>query len=81
MLTDRQAAVLRFIREFIEVRGKPPTVREIQRHFAFASLNSVSTHLAALQRKGCIRRVLGESRNIEILDGCPIKGQPAPVIE
>ncbi|KKM13621.1 hypothetical protein LCGC14_1714390 [marine sediment metagenome] len=81
MLTDRQTAVLRFIREFIEVRGKPPTVREIQRHFGFASLNSVSTHLAALQRKGCIRRVSGESRNIEILDGCPTKIELTPMIE
>ncbi len=68
MLTDRQSAVLAFIRSQIASRGKPPTVREIMAHFGFASPNAAASHLGALERKGCIRRVAGESRNIEVLD-------------
>ncbi|KKK85936.1 hypothetical protein LCGC14_2768230, partial [marine sediment metagenome] len=45
-LTDRQADVLRFIREFIETHGKPPTVREIQRYFGYRSPDSAAAHLA-----------------------------------
>lgn len=70
MLTERQTDVLAFIRDQIASRGKPPTVREIQAHFGFASPNAVASHLGALERKGCIRRVAGESRNIEVLDTC-----------
>ena len=68
MLTNRQRAVLQFIREYQEVRGKPPTVREIQAHFGYRSPNSARSHLAALEHKGALRRVPGESRNIELLD-------------
>jgi repressor LexA len=68
MLTDRQSAVLAFIRSEIASRSKPPTVREIMDHFAFRSPNAVASHLRALERKGCIRRIAGESRNIEVLN-------------
>ncbi len=66
-LTDRQRAVLTFITEYLDVRRKPPTVREIQAFFGFRSPNAVSVHLNALERKGKIRRTPGESRNIEPL--------------
>lgn len=65
-LTDRQRAVLEYITEYIEVRRKPPTVREIQANFGFKSPNAVDNHLKALERKGKIRRIPGESRNIEV---------------
>jgi len=80
-LTDRQADVLRFIREFIETHGKPPTVREIQRYFGYRSPDSAAAHLAALERKGVISRVPGESRNIQLSDKCTDKGELAPMIE
>ena len=70
VLTDRQAAVLRYIRDYNDVRRKPPTVREIQIQFGLASPNSVSSFLAAIEKKGYIRRVPGEHRNIEVLSKC-----------
>ncbi len=71
-LTDRQRAVLTFITEYIDVRRKPPTVREIQAYFGFRSTSTVVAHLDALERKGQIRRTPGESRNIELSNACTI---------
>jgi repressor LexA len=68
MLTNRQRTVLQFLREYQQVRGKPPTVREIQAHLGCRSPNAAAAHLAALEKKGKIHRVAGESRNIEVLD-------------
>ena len=68
VMTDRQHTVLQFICEYQAVRGKPPTVREIQAHLGCRSPNAAAAHLTALEKKGKIRRVAGESRNIEVLD-------------
>lgn len=68
MLTNRQREVLQYLREYQMARGKPPTVREIQIHIGCRSPNAAATHLNALEKKGIIRRVPGESRNIEVLD-------------
>ena len=65
-LTDRQRAVLTYITDYIDVRHKPPTVREIQANFGYRSSSTAAAHLGALQRKGKIRRTPGESRNIEL---------------
>lgn len=55
-LTHRQAQVLDFIRVTIRTRGYAPTLREIGDHMGIRSTNGVSDHLAALERKGAIRR-------------------------
>ena len=52
-LTDRQRTVLDFIREFIAVKGYPPTLREIGRHFEIR-IHAVRGHLLSLQRKGFV---------------------------
>ena len=67
-LTDRQRDILDVIREQIEVAGVPPTVREIGERFGFAS-STVFQHLAALEKKGYIRRTgsQGVSRGIEVV--------------
>ena len=54
-LTERQQAVYRYLREYIEARGISPTYDEIRRHFGFRSFRSVQKHLAQLERKGYIR--------------------------
>ena len=79
--TIRQQAVLRFIVDFIAVRHKPPTIREIQAHFGFRSTNSVVSHLNALERHSLIRRVKGESRNIEVLNRCTNSNKPEDAVE
>lgn len=52
MATKRQSEVLAFIRTFARAHSVGPTVREIQKHFQFASSNAVQCHLTALRKKG-----------------------------
>lgn len=47
-MTDRQAEILEFIRQYQLHHQLPPSTRVIQRHFGFASQNSVMSHLRAL---------------------------------
>ncbi len=54
-LTEKQQAVYRYLRKYIEARGVSPTYDEIRRHFGFRSFQSVQKHLAQLERKGYIR--------------------------
>jgi len=65
-LTARQREVLDFIREMIENKGLPPTIREIGERFRIASTNGVRAILSALSKKGYIRRKPLVSRGIEL---------------
>ena len=56
-LTDRQQVIYDFIARIIHSRGAPPTIREIMDEFEISSTNGVRTTLAALERKGHIRRL------------------------
>ena len=67
-LTERQQEIFDYIRSCTE-RGKmPPTVREIGDKFGISSTNGVRSILAALIKKGYIRRAPRLSRGIEILE-------------
>lgn len=66
-LTERQRAILDFIVETLQTRGFPPTLREIGRAFAIRSTKGVNDHLAALERKGKIKRHAELSRGIEVI--------------
>lgn len=59
MLTERQQEVLTFIRDFQVAKGVPPSTREIQRHFKFASQTAVMGHLRALANKGMVEQLAG----------------------
>ena len=59
MLTERQQEVLTFIRSFQEAKGVPPSTREIQRHFKFASQTAVMGHMRSLANKGMIEQLAG----------------------
>ncbi len=67
-LTDRQQVIYDFIAGIIRSRGAPPTIREIMDEFGISSTNGVRTTLAALEKKGHIRRHPRLSRGIELLD-------------
>jgi repressor LexA len=66
-LTPRQKEILDFIREMIENKGFPPTIREIGEKFKIASTNGVRAVLSALSKKGYIRRKPLVSRGIELV--------------
>ncbi len=58
-ITRRQNEILVYIRDKIENRGFPPSIREIGEAFSIASPNGVMCHLKALEKKGCIERNKG----------------------
>src|SRR5436190_6059737 len=68
-LTDRQAEVLRLVRELTEVSGYPPTRAEIAEKMGFRSVNAAEQHLRALEKKGAIDIASGASRGIRVRDG------------
>jgi repressor LexA len=79
-LTERQARVYRFIREFMEEYGFPPTRAEIADGLGFRSANAAEDHLKALARKGAIELWTGASRGIRLLGaeaGIPVVGRVA----
>ena len=73
-LTARQTEILEFIRDEMDRRGMPPTIRELGHQFGIRSTKGVEDHLAALERKGFIRRERGKSRAIEVSDRPDMRG-------
>jgi repressor LexA len=65
-LTPRQRKVLEFIRESVERRGFPPTIREIGDAVGLASTSSVSYQLISLQKKGFLRRDATKPRAVDV---------------
>jgi repressor LexA len=68
-LTERQAEILRLVRELTEVSGYPPTRAEIAEKMGFRSVNAAEQHLRALEKKGAIDIASGASRGIRVRDG------------
>ncbi len=66
-LTARQEAILSYIKESLQEKGFPPTLREIGDFFGIKSTNGVNDHLVALEKKGYIKRNKDLSRAIEIV--------------
>ncbi|GFN32380.1 transcriptional repressor LexA [Paenibacillus xylaniclasticus] len=68
-LSNRQQAILEFIKNEVRDKGYPPSVREIGEAVGLASSSTVHGHLDRLEKKGFIRRDPTKPRAIEILDG------------
>jgi repressor LexA len=68
MVTDRQRAILDYVREYIEQHGYPPTVREIGEAVGLRSPSTVHAHLAQLERAGLLRRDPTKPRALELAD-------------
>ena len=65
-LTPRQREVLEMIEQHMRERGYPPSVREIGDAVGLTSPSTVHGHLAALQRRGYLRRDPTKPRAIEV---------------
>jgi repressor LexA len=65
-LTRRQQAILDVIRESVERRGYPPSIREICEAAGLASTSSVAHQLAMLERKGFLRRDPNRPRAVDV---------------
>ncbi len=75
-LTTRQRRVLEVIRNSVDRRGYPPSLREIGEAVGLASPSSVSYQLLALERKGFLRKDPNRPRAIEVLS--PDSASDAP---
>ncbi|HLJ99365.1 MAG TPA: transcriptional repressor LexA [Streptosporangiaceae bacterium] len=73
VLTWRQRKVLQVIRDSVQKRGYPPSMREIGEAVGLTSTSSVSYQLSTLQRKGYLHRDVGRPRTVEVR----LPGQPA----
>src|SRR6188768_1407638 len=80
-LTKRQAQTLDYIRQSIEERGYPPTLREIGEFMGIRSTNGVNDHLRALERKGYLRREDMKSRALKLVQDAPPQATRAPASE
>src|SRR5262245_32442537 len=68
MVTDRQRAILDYLREFVDEHGYPPTVREIGEAVGLRSPSTVHAHIVQLERAGLLRRDPTKPRAIELTD-------------
>ena len=68
-LTKRQEEVLGFLKEYLAEAGFPPSLREICARLAIKGPQNAAKHLAALEKKGFIRRKAASSRAVELLEG------------
>lgn len=66
-LTQRQKRILDVIKSAVKKRGYPPSLREIGDAVGLTSPSSVAHQLAALERKGYLRRDPHRPRAIEIV--------------
>jgi repressor LexA len=65
-ITARQRRILDFIRETVQARGYPPTVREIGEAVGLTSSSSVHAQLENLERQGLLRRDPTKPRAMEL---------------
>jgi repressor LexA len=65
-LTPRQHRVLDVIRDSVERRGYPPSMREIGEAVGLTSTSSVAHQLSSLEKKGYLRRDPNRPRAVEV---------------
>ena len=89
-LRQRQQDILEFIGGFIDGKGYPPSVRDIQEGCSISSTSVVDYNLEALSKMGYLKRSKEISRGIELIGhrlsaaripllGSISAGQPLPV--
>ena len=71
-LTQRQQAILDFVRERIAVQGLPPTWAEIAQAFGFRQTRAAQKHLQAIAARGHLVLLPGKARGIRL----PQAGMP-----
>jgi len=70
-LTRRQREILNFILSFSRKKGYQPSMREIGDRFGIKSTHGVHRHLEALERKGYVKRPVGQGRALQLVHFTP----------
>ena len=84
-LTARQKEFLDFVTSFMEDKGYPPSIREIQSAFNLKSTKGVKGHIDRLVERGYLNRKDGSARALSLpsrkpAPEMPVKRSWAPVI-
>ncbi len=79
-MTDKQLAVLEFLRECRGNGTAMPTVREIQERFGFSSPFAATRHLMALEKKGYLNRAGGRARSTVLNEPGPPQWWNIPLL-
>src|SRR5207302_11451984 len=66
-LSDRQKNILKYIEDYVDERGYPPSIREIGDRVGISSTSVVDYNLRVLEREGRIRRDREVSRGLELV--------------
>lgn len=67
-LSKNQVRILSYIKEEINSKGYPPSVREMCSAVGLSSTSTVHSHLTALEKKGFIKKGNNKNRAIEVID-------------
>jgi repressor LexA len=78
-LTDIQREVLKYVQEHLTQNHRPPTVRDVMRHFKWNSPQSARKHLLALEEKGYLEREDHTARGLK-LSGDSSVGISIPIL-
>jgi repressor LexA len=80
-LTPVERKLWHFLVDFLAEHTYQPSVREIARHFRIPSTKTVTDLIAALERKGYVRRERGRRRGVVIEGLTGAAGtQPVPIV-
>lgn len=78
--TQKQKAIVEFIKDYFRKRAISPTFREIADNFN-VSVGTIQDQLAALQKLGQLTRIPGKARSIKLaLENRPHTTQPIPLL-
>lgn len=78
-LTDIQRAVLQYVQNHLTEEHRPPTVREVMRHFKWNSPQSARKHLLALEEKGYLEREDRTARGLKLSEDSSV-GVSIPIL-
>jgi len=68
-LTVKQREILDAVQDWIQERGRPPTLREMAQRMGVSSTNAIRDHLRVLEGKGYLKREARLSRGLEVIRG------------
>src|SRR5712671_5533709 len=77
-LSERQKNILKYVEEYVDERGYPPSIREIGDRVGISSTSVVDYNLKVLEREGKIRRDREVSRGLELVGSARGRVQSQP---
>ncbi len=75
-LTRRQTDLLDYVRFYMAEAGCPPSFEEMREGIGLTSKSGVHRLIAALEERGCIRRLPNRARAIELVEREEIPSPP-----